>query len=326
MRRMASFERDGTNAHRLVHGASSSMPGFYVDRFGPALLAQSSSGLKNEWRDWLLKVGELSHQRKDVTSIRSIYFKQLDREVRGNAPEDASPKMLLGDKSETEWGVRENDLSFRIRFDEGYSVGLFPDMRENRKRILDRNAGPGIRMHAHLSEGAEVLNTFSYTCAFSVACAKTGARVTSLDLSKKYLDWGRENFEANGLDPKEHDFIFGDCFDWMKRLAKKGRKFDFLILDPPTFSKSKASGLFKATRDYGKLAELAGVLIKKGGVLLACTNAAQYAEKDFIKDVRSGLSKAGRKIERIIPSPVQQDFRVSEEEPPYLKAIWMRLD
>src|SRR5208282_2118674 len=124
-------------------------------------------------------------------------------------------------------------LRFALRFDEGYSVGLFLDQRDNRRRLLHRHGA------------SEVLNAFAYTCGFSVCAAASGARVTSLDLSKKYLDWGRRNFVLNQLDPARHDFIFGDAFAWFRRLAKKKRLFDIIILDPPTFSRSKESGVFQ---------------------------------------------------------------------------------
>ena len=94
-----------------------------------------------------------------------------------------------------------------------------------------------------------MLNVFAYTCAFSLCAAAAGARATSLDLSRRYLDWGRANFEANGIDPAPHDWIFGDAFDWLRRLAKKGRAFDVVVLDPPTFStaKGESSGPHDAT-------------------------------------------------------------------------------
>ena len=107
-----------------------------------------------------------------------------------------------------------------------------------------------------------------------MAAARAGARTTSLDLSKKYLEWGKRNFALNNLDPTPHDFIYGDAFNWLKRLAKMGRRFDVVILDPPTFSQSKESGVFRAEKDYGKLVAAALPLIKAGGVLFASTNAA----------------------------------------------------
>src|ERR1700722_7436295 len=129
-----------------------------------------------------------------------------------------------------------------LSFTEGYSVGLFLDQRDNRRRFLTNHVAADFPLFPNGAAGAEVLNTFAYTCGFSVCAAKAGARTTSLDLSKKYLDWGKRNFALNGLDPAAHDFIYGDTFDWLRRLAKKGRAFDPVVLDPPTFSQSKEPG------------------------------------------------------------------------------------
>src|SRR5206468_1590377 len=79
----------------------------------------------------------------------------------------------------------------------------------------------------------QVLNTFAYTCGFSVCAAKAGARTTSLDLSKKYLEWGKRNFAHNQIDPARHEFLHGDVFGWLRRLARKQRLFDAIVLDPP---------------------------------------------------------------------------------------------
>ncbi len=84
-----------------------------------------------------------------------------------------------------------------------------------------------------------------------MCAARVGAHTTSLDLSKKYLEWGKRNFTLNGLDPAAHDFIYGDTFDWLRRLAKKGRVFDAVVLDPPTFSQSKEHGTFRAEKITG---------------------------------------------------------------------------
>ena len=99
----------------------------------------------------------------------------------------------------------------------------------------------------------EVLNTFAYTCGFSVCAAAAGARVTSLDLSKTYLDWGRANFALNAIDPTRHDFISGDAFDWLRRFAGKKRRFDVIILDPPTFSRSKKAAFFRPKKIMARL-------------------------------------------------------------------------
>jgi 23S rRNA (cytosine1962-C5)-methyltransferase len=171
----------------------------------------------------------------------------------------------------------------------------------------------------------EVLNTFAYTCGFSVCAARAGARTTSLDLSKKYLDWGRRNFDLNGLDPAAHDFIYGDTFDWLRRLAKKQRTFDVIVLDPPTFSQSKEHGVFRAGKDYGKLVTAALPLLKPAGVLLASTNAAELAPEDFLAMVTGAISKGGRRVTRRHYVPQPPDFPISRAEPDYLKTVWLKL-
>ena len=177
----------------------------------------------------------------------------------------------------------------------------------------------------HATRNTELLNIFAYTCAFSVCAAKAGAKTTSLDLSKKYLEWGRRNFVLNDLDPAEHDFIFGDAFDWMRRLAKKGRAFDVIVLDPPTFSQSKERGVFRVEKNYGELVSAALPLLKPEGVLLASTNAADWPPEKFLAAVESSIRAAKRKILRQHYAPQPPDFPVSRDEPAYLKTVWMRV-
>jgi len=169
--------------------------------------------------------------------------------------------------------------------------------------------------------GRRVLNCFAYTCAFSVAAARAGAVVTSLDLSKRCLDWGRDNLRLNGLDPAGHDFIHGDCFDWLPRLARKGRRFDLVLLDPPTFSTAKRGGAFRAEKDYAKLVALAEPLIAPGGMLFCSTNARSVAPQHFLAAVRQGVPRI-RTMEFATQPP---DFRVTHGEKPYLKTVWARL-
>ena len=135
------------------------------------------------------------------------------------------------------------------------------------------------------------MNCFAYTCGFSLCAAKAGARTTSLDLSKKYLEWGKRNFALNGLDPAAHDFIYGDAFDWLRRLAKKSRAFDAMVLDPPTFSQSKEHGTFRAEKDYSKLVTAALPVLKPGGILFASTNAAGLAAGRISCGCGSGHSR-----------------------------------
>jgi len=171
-----------------------------------------------------------------------------------------------------------------------------------------------------------VLNAFAHTCGFSVSAAAGGGRVTSLDLSRNYLAWGRRNFLLNGLEPSGHEFLFGDAFAWFRRLVKKKRLFDVLILDPPTFSRSRESGVFQAQKNYGALVAGALPLLKPGGTLLASTNAAAFAPEDFIQAVTGSIRRAGRRVALRHYAPQPPDFPIERAEPAYLKTVWLRVD
>ena len=312
-----------TDAYRLAHGASDTpgMKGWYVDRLGDFLL----SGLEGDHRAYgssLTQALELWMRRY---GLRGAYVKELKPRVRGVVPADASPQPCLGQTAPERFLVCENGMRFELSFQEGYSVGLFLDQRDNRRRFLVNHVAAGFPLFPDGPRSAEVLNTFAYTCGFSVCAALAGARTTSLDLSRKYLEWGRRNFALNGLDPAAHDFIYGDVLDWLRRLAKKQRAFDTVVLDPPTFSQSKEQGAFRAEKDYGKLVAAALPLVKPHGVLFAATNAAALKPEKFLQMVEEAVGRACREIvqRHYVPQPL--DFPITRNEPAYLKTVWLRL-
>jgi 23S rRNA (cytosine1962-C5)-methyltransferase len=139
------------------------------------------------------------------------------------------------------------------------------------------------------------------------------------------LEWGKRNFALNQLDPSEHDFIYGDVFDWMGRLAKKGRSFDVVLIDPPTFSRSKAFGVFRVERDFSKLVEKALGLLKPDGVLFCSSNASEWRPENFLAEIKKAIRRNGREIVREKYYPQPPDFPISREEPAYLKTVWMRV-
>jgi len=321
--REAVIDPAETDAFRLIHGAADGWPGWQVDRLGEFLLSLSALPLTGAQK------AELARWLREL-SLRGAYHKKLSRHVRGAAPTESSPQFCLGGPAPERFIVRENGVKFELSFAEGYSVGLFLDQRDNRRRFLMSHVAAGLPLPASLvtphSSPPEILNTFAYTCGFSVCAALAGARVTSLDLSRKYLDWGRRNFVLNGLDPAAHDFIYGDAFDWLRRLAKRGRRFDAVILDPPTFSQSKTRGRFQAERDYARLAGDALAVLKPGGLLLASTNAARVEPEQFLATIASAFRSAGRQIVRQHYVPQPPDFPVSRAEPACLKTVWLHTD
>lgn len=313
--REAVIEPELTNACRVVHGEADGWPGLYIDQWGDFILCESTGPLKADEVEFVKHVVE-------KLGCTGAYHKVLDRQVRRSDLESASPKRLFGKEAPDTFEVKENGVRYVISFGQGYSVGLFLDQRDNRRRWLTGHVGPGFELWKGQLAGREILNAFAYTCGFSVCAGLAGARTTSLDLSRKYLDWGRRNFEANGMNAADHDFIYGDVFDWLKRLAKKGRKFDGIILDPPTFSQSKV-GTFRAEKDYPKLVAETLPLLKTDGILFLSTNAARLGAEEFLASTRAVIKPERIVQEQYFPQPI--DFPVSKSEPAYLKTVWYRV-
>jgi 23S rRNA (cytosine1962-C5)-methyltransferase len=318
--RSAIIESDATNAFRVIHGASDGWPGWFVEKLGDFLLSQSESPLSAKQNEELSRLAKLF-------SSRGAYHKILSRQVRRSATSEASPQLLFGEAAPERFEILENGVRYEMSFNEGYSVGLFLDQRDNRRRFLTNHIGADFDLFKSqiANRKSQILNCFAYTCGFSVCAAKAGARTTSLDLSKKYLEWGKRNFILNGIDPAAHDFIYGDTFDWLRRLAKKGRTFDAVVLDPPTFSQSKEHGAFRAEKDYGKLVTAALPVLKSGGILFASTNAADWPPENFLAEIEKAISASRRKILQQHYFPQPPDFPISRAGPAYLKTVWLRI-
>ena len=303
-----------TNAYRIIHGGADGWPGWYVDRLGDFLLSQGGECLSAKQQELLEEASR---------GLRGVYHKVLARDPRRADTSELGPLHAIGDLALGPFTISENHLKFELSFEEGYSTGLFLDQRDNRRRFLMNHIAAGFPLFEEPG-AAEVLNTFAYTCSFSVAAARAGARTTSVDLSRKYLEWGRRNFQINNVALGGHDFIYGDVFDWLRRFAKKNRAFDAVVLDPPTSSHSP-EGFFTAERHYGKLVSAALAVLKPGGVLLASTNAARVEPEKFVSTVRSAVASGRRRItaEHYVPQP--PDFPITRDEPGYLKTIWLRV-
>ncbi|MDE0835493.1 MAG: class I SAM-dependent methyltransferase [Akkermansiaceae bacterium] len=286
-----------TDAVRLVDGAGDGVPGFALEEYAGRWMAMTpGSEIALGVKDWLKGSG------------RSVYWKRLDRHQK------ESPLHLYGaeavslrDAVDTACGetpqlrsfaIRENGLEFEVSFESGYSQGIFLDQRLNRAEVMRRMAG-----------GGKLLNLFSYTGGFSVAAAMGGAETTTLDLSAPYLEWAKRNFRHNGMDDAEHHFCKGDAFHWLKRFAKQGRKFDGIVIDPPTFSRDAKGKVFRVEKDFGELAALAGKVLAKGGWMLCCTNFRGISESDFMGMIARREMEGGG---------MPEDF--SEEA--YLKSVW----
>jgi len=265
-----SLAKDGTNAHRLGTGHE-----IWLERFGEdALLSYQTE----QGRDAVL--AELEQRCAHYSyRPRRVFGKYLPH----HASERGAPVLLRGETGDpmvTE--AREAGVRFGLDFAAGYSAGLFIDQRANRARI--RTWKP-----------KRLLNTFAYTCSFSVVAALGGAETVSIDLSRRSLARGEENFGRNGLDPKRgHRFIADDVIDVLPRLARRGEKFDAIILDPPTFSRNQAGKAFQVQRDFDQLVTLALEVATPDARILLSVNHSAMRVADLERSTRIALRIAGR--------------------------------
>ena len=246
---LRDFQAEGTDAHRLC-----AMEDGWVERFARDVLISfkpilARERLIEELQSWAHSVG---------FQVQRVFARSVPRRTEERGP----PLLIIGDPGEpsqtvaTEW-----HLKFGIDFSTGYSPGLFLDQRENRRYV--RHIAP-----------KRLLNCFSYTCSFSVCAACSGTRTVNVDLSKKYLARGRENFALNELPTIDHRFIADDVRSVLPRLARRGEKFDAIILDPPTFSRSSRGKVFQVQDDFEDLLISALELAERDGQVLISTNCS----------------------------------------------------
>ena len=276
------FEAEQTNAYRVCTASEG-----WVERYGSDVLVSYKDEATRERLTTELYLWSLAVNFK----FSRVFARYLPKQ---NA-ERESPRLVVGDPgANLQTVAMERGLQYGIDFAAGYSVGLFIDQRQNRTFV--REIQPKM-----------LLNCFAYTCAFSVAGADAGARTLSVDLSKKSLDRGRENFALNSLSTSNHRFIAEDVMEFLPRLARNGEKFDVIILDPPTFSRTHRGKAFQVERDFEKLLLHAMEVAQRESRILLSTNCTTLNERGLEVMARFCL-KATRRAGSVHPEPPLLDF------------------
>jgi len=295
-RRKPLLARAHTDAMRVFSGASDGIDGVFIDIYGPGCVVnlyegRAPRGLEpvaaSEALRCLIPLG-----------VHAVYLKPFakDRSKMGGElpPVVTDPTPAAGEPLPESILIREHDWKLEIRLYDGLSTGLFLDQRENRRFVAD-----WVKDRARASgKPPTVLNTFAYTCAFSVAAATAGAITASVDVSGRYLDWGKRNFQHNGLDPALHRFAKMDTFEFFGYAKRKGLKFDQIILDPPSFaSGNKKKGIrpWSSVADFARLVSEASALLNPKGVIFASTNTQELCRPGRLeREIVKGLGKPPR--------------------------------
>lgn len=299
------FQDGGTTAFRVFNGEGDGIGGLTIDYFeGFYLITWYSKGIFHFSRS-------IIEALKKNADIKGIYQKKRFDSQGKFVDEDG---FVEGSKAEFPLIVKENGVKFAIYLNDGAMVGVFLDQRDVRKTIRDQ-----------YSNGKTVLNLFSYTGAFSVFAALGGAvKTTSVDLANRSLSKTIEQFSINEIDYEAQNIIVEDVFHYFKYALKKNLKFDLVILDPPSFARSKKY-TFSAAKDYKDLLKETIALTEDNGMIVASTNCSTFSMKKFKSFIEIAFRETGGNYKIRDEFSLPSDFKTLKEFPEgnYLKVVFI---
>jgi 23S rRNA (cytosine1962-C5)-methyltransferase len=266
---------------RLIHGEADQMPGLTVDRYGSLLSVQIASlgmeqvkeAVYRALRDVLSDMGEMVtgiYERNDIALRKRERLEEYKGWFRG----DGFPEPPASAVTE----ICENGVKYLVDVENGQKTGFFLDQKYNRAAV------------ARIAKGKRVLDCFTHTGSFGLNAALGGAEhVTCVDVSQSAIDMARANAARNGLEGKM-DFVCEDVFDLLTRLAeRKNRDYDFIILDPPAFTKSRET-VRSAARGYKEINMKAMKLLPRGGYLATCS-CSHFMTDELFRDMLAGAAR-----------------------------------
>ena len=283
---------------RLIFGEADSFPGLTVDRFGDILVAQ------------VLSLG-IEKRKKMLFELLAKIFAQDNQPIRGiYERNDVAIRELEGMEQYKGFFPLEG---YAVDFENGQKTGFFLDQKYNRLAV------------AKLSRGKRVLDCFTHTGSFGLNAAKGGAEyVLSVDISESAVEMAQKNAKANGLDRKV-EYLAANVFDLLPKLSEgeminRYGKFDFIILDPPAFTKSRQT-VESAMRGYKEINLRAMRLLPRGGYLATCSCSYFMTEQLFVKMLHQAAADAGVSLRQIEARQQSPDHPIlwNVEETNYLK-------
>ena len=295
---------------RVIFGEADQMPGLTVDRFGTVLVAQILSvGMEVRKEQLLPLLARVL--RADGQQIDGIYQRN-DAALRDKEGLEQGKGWLEipGEQhpASTETEICENGVYYNVDFENGQKTGFFLDQKFNRRAV------------ANIARGKTVLDCFTHTGSFALNAALGGAaHVTAVDVSESAVEMARRNAARNGLEDRM-DFVCEDVFDLLPRLEREGSPYDFIILDPPAFTKARRTAQ-NAMRGYKEINYRAMRLLPRGGYLATASCSHFASEAMFIKMLHAAAHDAGRQLRQIEVRQQAPDHPIlwNVEETDYLK-------
>ncbi len=298
-----------TTGYRLVHGENDGFGGMVIDRYAETAVFKLYS------MAWVPHLATLISLLPEIIPIQSIVLR-LSRNIQTPAKElGLQDGMVI-------WGTAvmqtvqflENNLTFEADVIRGQKTGFFLDQRENREYVES------------LSQGRTVLNTFAYSGGFSLYALRGGAtHVTSLDLSHPALEDAIHNVSLNPLPSEKHAILVGDAFEELAKLREQKKRFDMVIIDPPSFAKQK-SEVTRALSAYRKLVKMGVQLVNRHGIFVMASCSSRIQAEPFFEMVHDAAWSVQRPLTEIKRTQHAIDHPITFKEAAYLKCLFAQVD
>jgi 23S rRNA (cytosine1962-C5)-methyltransferase len=287
---------------RLVFGEADGLPQLIIDKFNDYFVIQTLALGIDTWKPAIVKALNAIFKPKGIFERNDVPVRELE-----GLPQQ---KGFLSSPFDTKIIIKENGLQFHVDIENGQKTGYFLDQQDNRRAIQ------------HIVKGAEVLGAFTYTGTFEIHAAHYGAKsVLGLDISENAVQQANKNAQLNGLE-NIVQFQTANAFDVLKQWSKEDKRYDVVMLDPPAFTKSRAT-IQKAITGYKEINLRGMKLIKPGGFLVtsSCTNLVQ--PELFLQVIDMAAKDARRKIRQVTFQTQSSDHPIvwNMENTHYLKFL-----
>ena len=287
---------------RLIFGEADDIPQLIVDKFNDYFVIQTLALGIDVWKPAIVKAIEKIFAPKGIYERNDVPVRELEGMEQ--------KKGFLSAEFDTNILITENGVKFNVDIANGQKTGFFLDQQDNRRAIQ------------HIVKDADVLGAFCYTGSFEIAAAHYGARsVLGLDISQSAIDMCNKNAALNGVD-NICKFECVNAFDVLKEWSKEGKQWDVVMLDPPSFTKSRAT-IDKAVAGYKEINLRGMKLVKPGGFLVtsSCTNLVQ--PELFLDIIQMAATDAKRKIRQVVFNYQSADHPIirGQENTHYLKFL-----
>lgn len=300
-----------TNGYRLVHGENDGLPGLIIDRYADTLVVKLYTAA------WFPHLSDMLAALAEIQPTERIVLRlsRAAQDQQGFGLLDG--QILYGDLPNQPLIFEENGLRFLADVVKGHKTGFFFDHRENRAQVGQLACG-------------DVLDVFAYSGAFSLYAARSGANaILSADVNAPALQTAQANFALNmdnsNITKARHEILVGDAFESMRGLKSKGRAFDMVIVDPPSFAKSSAE-VSGALESYANLTRLALGTLRKGGMLVIASCSSRVSADDFYRTVFEAAEQSGKRLSEFKRTGHALDHPVGFPEGAYLKCLFARAD